>query len=101
MGLLRDTLRITTYSHYTLLTLYNLTLTEYSRSLVEYGRILRVAVDGILPYIAVYCRILPYIAVYCLYIAVVSRIWYNMAEYSRRHALVLLRVLCTIWHLLT
>ena len=57
MGLPHNTLRTTTYSYYILLTLYNLTL-------VEYGRILRVVVDSIL----------PYIAAYCLYIAVVSRI---------------------------
>jgi len=63
MGLPRDTLRMTTCSHYTPPTLYNLTLVEYSRSLVEYGRILRVAADGIL----------PHIAAHCLHIAIVSR----------------------------
>jgi len=61
-------------------------LVKYGRSLAEYSRTLRVAVDGIL----------PYIAAHCLYIAVVGRTWQNMAEYSRRHALVLLRVLYTI-----
>jgi len=60
MGLLYNTLRITTYSHYIPLTLYNLTLVEYNRNLTEYGRILRVAVDSILPYIAAYC---PHIAI--------------------------------------
>ena len=63
MGPPRDTLRTTTCSHYILPTLYNLTLAEYSRSLAEYGRTLRVAVDGIL----------PYIAAHCLYIAVIGR----------------------------
>jgi len=32
--------------------LYNLTLAKYGKSLAEYGRTLRVAVDGILPHIA-------------------------------------------------
>jgi len=64
MGLLRDTLRITTCSYHIPPTLYNPTLAKYSRNLVEYSRILRVATDGIL----------PYIAVYCLYIAVVNKI---------------------------
>ena len=91
MGLPHDTLRTTTCSYYTLPTLYNLTLVEYNRSLAEYGRILYIAVDGIL----------PQIAVYCLYIAVVGKTQQNMAEYSRRYALVLLRVLCIIQHLLT
>jgi len=91
MGLLCDTLRMTTYSYHTLPTPYNLTLVKYSRSLAEYGRILRIAADGIL----------PHIAVHCLYIAVVGRTWQNMAEYGRRYALALSRVLCTIWHLLT
>jgi len=61
--LLRDTLRTTTYFYYILPTLYNPTLVEYSKSLAEYSRILRVVVDGIL----------PHIAAYCLYIAVVGR----------------------------
>jgi len=65
IGLLHNTLRTTTYSHYIPPTLYNLTLVKYSRTLAEYSRILRVAVDGIL----------PHIAAYCLYIAVVSRTW--------------------------
>jgi len=73
MGLPRDTLRITTCSHYISLTLYNLTLAEYSRSLVEYSRTLRVAIDSIL----------LHIAVYCLYIAIVGRTWQNMVEYGR------------------
>jgi len=63
MGLLRDTLCMTTYSYHIPPTLYNPTLVEYNRSLAEYSRILHVAVDGIL----------PYIAAHCLYIAVVSR----------------------------
>jgi len=91
MGPPRDTLRTTTCSYYTPPTLYNLILAEYGKSLAEYGRTLRVAADGIL----------PHIAAHCLYIAVVSRTWQNMAEYGRRHALALLRVLCIIWHLLT
>jgi len=49
MGLPYNTLCTTTYSYYIPPTLYNLTLAKYSRSLAEYGRILRVAVDGILP----------------------------------------------------
>jgi len=69
IGLPHDTLRITICSHYIPPTLYNLTLAEYGRSLVEYSRILRVAVDGILLYIAVYCP----------YIAVVGKTWHNMA----------------------
>ena len=76
IGLPHDTLRITICSHYIPPTLYNLTLAEYGRSLVEYsrslaeyGRTLRVAVDGILLYIAVYCP----------YIAVVGKTWHNMA----------------------
>ena len=60
-----NTLRTTTYSHHILPTLYNLTLVEYSRSLIEYGRTLRVAVDGIL----------LYITAHCLHIAVVGRTW--------------------------
>ena len=48
MGLPCDTLYITTHSHRILPTLYNPTLTEY-------GRTLRVAADGTLLYIAVYC----------------------------------------------
>ena len=63
MGLPRNTLRITTYSHYIPPTLYNLTLIKYNKSLTEYSRTLRVAADGIL----------LYIAAYCLYIAVVDR----------------------------
>jgi len=54
MGLFRDTLRTTTCFYYIPLTLYNLTLAEYGRSLVKYGRTLYVAIDGILPHIAVY-----------------------------------------------
>jgi len=67
MGLPRDTLRTTTYSHHIPPTLYNLTLVKYSRNLAEYGkslaeynRTLRVAVDGILLHIAAYY---PHIAV--------------------------------------
>ena len=59
-----DTLRTTTCPHHIPPTLYNLTLAKYNKSLAEYGRILRVAVDGIL----------LYITAHCLYIAVVSRI---------------------------
>jgi len=66
-------LRTTIYSHYIPPTLYNPTLVEYSKSLAEYGRILRVAVDSIL----------PHIAAHCLYIAAVGRTWQNMAEYGR------------------
>jgi len=85
-GLPHDTLRTTTCSHYTLPTLYNLTLVKYGKSLAEYSRILCVAADSIL----------PHIAAHCLYIAVVSRTWQNIAEYSRRYALALSRVLCII-----
>ena len=63
MGLPRDILRMTTCSHHIPLILYNPILIKYSKTLAEYGRILRVAVDGIL----------PHIAVYCLYIAVVGK----------------------------
>jgi len=63
MGPPRDTLRTTTYSHYIPSTLYNPTLTKYSRSLIEYGRILRIAADSIL----------PHIAAHYLYIAIVSK----------------------------
>jgi len=59
-GLPYNTLRTTTCSYYIPPTLYNPTLVKYSRSLIEYSRILRVAVDGILLHIAVYC---PYIAI--------------------------------------
>ena len=37
----------------------NPTLAEYGRTLAEYGRTLRVAVNGIMLYIAIYCRTLP------------------------------------------
>ena len=40
------------------------------RTLAEYGRTLRVAVDGILPHITAYC---PHITAYCPHIAVVGR----------------------------
>jgi len=63
MGLPHNTLRTITCSYHILPTLYNLTLAEYSKSLAEYSRTLRVVIDGIL----------PYIAIYCLYIAVVGR----------------------------
>jgi len=72
-GLPRDTLRTTIYSYHILPTLYNLTLVEYSRSLAKYGRILYVAVDGIL----------PHIAAHCLYIATVGKTWQNIVEYGR------------------
>jgi len=58
MGLPYDTLRTTTCSYYILPTLYNPTLIKYNRSLAEYGRILRVVVDGILSHIAVYCLLI-------------------------------------------
>jgi len=60
MGLLHNTLRITTYSYHISPTLYNLTLVEYGRTLAKYSRILRVAADGILPYTTAHC---PYIAI--------------------------------------
>ena len=63
MGLPYNTLHITTYSHYIPPTLYNPTLVEYSKSLAEYSRTLRVATDGIL----------PHIAAYYLYITIVGR----------------------------
>jgi len=86
MGLPRDTLRTTTCLHHIPPTLYNPTLVKYSRTLAEYGRILRVAADGIL----------PHIAAHCLHIAVVGRTWQNIAEYGRRHAPALSRALCVI-----
>ena len=49
-------------------------------------------------HIAAHCRTLP---AHCPHIAVVGRTWQNMAEYGRRHALALSRVLCIIWHLFT
>jgi len=60
MGLLHNTLRTTTYFYYIPPTLYNPTLAEYGKSLVKYGRILRVTTDCILPYIAAHY---PYIAI--------------------------------------
>ena len=81
-----NTLRTTTCSYHIPPTLYNPTLAEYSKNLAEYGRTLRVVVDGILPYIAVYCP----------YIVIIGRTWQNIVEYGRRYALVLLCVLYTI-----
>ena len=66
-----NTLHTTTSSYRISLTLYNLTLVEYNRTLY-------IVVDGILPYIAAHCRILPiyhYSRQNIVELAEYSRIW--------------------------